>query len=122
METILHNLESLEKSLARENAIVRELRKKRQAELDKLYKFMTEQHIEDYKGFNREALAPRPKISAKEKQGKIIKAMEEKGVEDPLVVLEEIKKIQRPARRPVRGKVASKKTSKKKKKKSAKKY
>ena len=117
METIIFNINAYDASLSRENAIVRGLRKKKQEELQKLYRMMVAQKIEEYKGYTQEGLKPKPKTSPKEKQKKIIEIMEERGVQDPVKVLEEIKKIQRPKRIPIK-KPAGKSSATQKKKSS----
>lgn len=81
------------------NEQLKDLKVKKKKSEALLYSYMTRNHIEEYKGYKRDKLAPKPKKKTKtQKQKKIavIGVLTQMGISDPETAWEAIREAQRP--------------------------
>jgi hypothetical protein len=96
-DACIRQIRDIDEALSRLNPQVRELREKKKAAQERLYKWMVSHHLETFEGVSRKKIAPRPKIVRKkeaEKKRDAIQLFQSVGVNDPGELWEEFKRSQ----------------------------
>lgn len=98
-DAYIREIESIDEALKRVNKHAKELRAKKNASRERLYKWMEHNHVEEYKGYTTKKLAPKPKIKRKkpkEKKESAVRLFSEIGVDDPEALWEAFLETQKP--------------------------